>query len=156
MFAIITGSGASYPMTSLNNSRESFVFTLQVSFSSDRKNRSCISVYAAICERKETLSTDDNMAPADFKLTGKQVATPQTITRNHYALLLSEIICKILIFCWPCISIYLFNINQLDALNFLMSLFHASTCFEHMCSSSGGQNGTIQPLVSSHWNKWVV
>ena len=26
------------------------------------------------------------------------------------------------------------NINQLDALNFVMSLFHASTCFEHMCS----------------------
>ena len=43
--------------------------------------------------------------------------------------------------------IYL-NINQLDALNFIMSLFHASTCFEHMRSSSGGQNCTIQPLVS--------
>ena len=40
--------------------------------------------------------------------------------------------------------IYL-NINQLDALYF-MSLFHASTCFEHMCSSSGGQNCTMQPL----------
>ena len=26
--------------------------------------------------------------------------------------------------------IYL-NMNQLDALNFIMSLFHASTCFEH-------------------------
>ena len=26
------------------------------------------------------------------------------------------------------------NINQLDALNFIMGLFHASTCFEHMCS----------------------
>ena len=45
--------------------------------------------------------------------------------------------------------IYL-NINQLDALNFIMSLFHASTCFQHMCSSSGGQNCTIQSLVSSH------
>ena len=45
--------------------------------------------------------------------------------------------------------IYL-NINQLDALNFIMSLFHASTCFEHMCSSSGGQNCIIQPMVSSH------
>ena len=47
--------------------------------------------------------------------------------------------------------IYL-NINQLDALNFIMSLFHPSTCFEHMCSSSGGQNCTtcIQSLVSSH------
>ena len=33
-------------------------------------------------------------------------------------------------------------INQLDAQNFCftISLFHASTCFEHMCSSSGGQN----------------
>ena len=41
------------------------------------------------------------------------------------------------------------NINQLDALNF-MSLFQASTCFEHTCSSSGGQNCTIQSLVSSH------
>ena len=45
--------------------------------------------------------------------------------------------------------IYL-NINQLDARNFIMSIFHASTCFEHMCSSSGGQNCTIQSLVSSH------
>ena len=26
------------------------------------------------------------------------------------------------------------NINQLDALNFIMSLFHASTCFEHINS----------------------
>ena len=32
------------------------------------------------------------------------------------------------------------NINQLDALNFIISLFQASTCFEHMCWSSGGQN----------------
>ena len=30
---------------------------------------------------------------------------------------------------------YLFiNINQLDAVNFIISLFQASTCFEHMCS----------------------
>ena len=28
--------------------------------------------------------------------------------------------------------IYL-NINQLDAVNFIMSLFRASTCFEHKC-----------------------
>jgi len=43
-------------------------------------------------------------------------------------------------------------INQLDTQNFCfkISLFHASTCFEHMCSSSGGQNCIIQPLVSSH------
>jgi hypothetical protein len=45
--------------------------------------------------------------------------------------------------------IYL-NINQPDALNFIMSLFHASTRFEHTCLSSGGQNCTIQPLVSSN------
>ena len=45
--------------------------------------------------------------------------------------------------------IYL-NIKQLDALNFIMSLFHASTCLEHKCSSSVGQNCTIQSLVSSH------
>ena len=42
------------------------------------------------------------------------------------------------------------NINQLDALNFIISLFQASTCFEHMCSSSGGQNCIIQSLVSAH------
>jgi hypothetical protein len=47
-------------------------------------------------------------------------------------------------------SNFYLNINQLDALNFIMSLFHASTCFKHMCSSSGGQNCTVQPLVSSH------
>jgi hypothetical protein len=42
------------------------------------------------------------------------------------------------------------NINQLDALNFIISLFQASTCFEHMCSSSGEKNCIIQHLVSSH------
>ena len=45
--------------------------------------------------------------------------------------------------------IYL-NINKLNALNFIMSLLHASTCFEQTCLSSGGQNCTMQPLVSSH------
>ena len=47
-------------------------------------------------------------------------------------------------------------INQLDAQNFCftISLFHASTCFEHMCSTSGGQNCITQPLVSSHL--WVA
>jgi len=57
----------------------------------------------------------------------------------------------ILIFCWPCISIYLFiNINQLDALNFIISLFHASTCCEHMCSSSGGQKlyDTVSGIIT--------
>ena len=49
--------------------------------------------------------------------------------------------------------IHLFiNINQLDALNFIISLFQASTRFEHMCSSSGGQklyyrvSGIITPI----------
>ena len=58
-----------------------------------------------------------------------------------------------LLFCWPCISIYLFiNINRLDALNFIISLFEASTCFEHMCLSSGRQklyytvSGIITPI----------
>ena len=43
-------------------------------------------------------------------------------------------------------------INQLDAQNvcFTISLFHASTCFEQMCSSSGAQKCITQPLVSSH------
>jgi len=35
---------------------------------------------------------------------------------------------------------------------FTINLFHPSTCFEHTCSSSGGQNCITQPLVSSHWN----
>ena len=49
------------------------------------------------------------------------------------------------------INIYL-NINQFDALNFIMSTFHASTCFEHICSSSGGQN-CITPIGDRpvHW-----
>ena len=42
------------------------------------------------------------------------------------------------------------NIKQLDALNCIISLFQASTCFEHMYSSSGGQNCIILSLVSSH------
>jgi len=50
------------------------------------------------------------------------------------------------------LSIFISVINQLDEQNFCftISLFHASTCFEHMCSSSGSQNCIIQPLVSSH------
>ena len=48
-------------------------------------------------------------------------------------------------------SIFILVINQLDAQNlFYKSLFRASTCFEHICSSSGGQNCITQPLVSSH------
>ena len=42
--------------------------------------------------------------------------------------------------------------NQIDAKHFCftISLLSPSTCFEHRCSSSGGQNCIIQPLVSSH------
>ena len=40
------------------------------------------------------------------------------------------------------LGIFISVFNQLDAQNFCftISLFHASTCFEHMCSSSGDQN----------------
>jgi len=54
------------------------------------------------------------------------------------------------------LSIFMSVINQLDAQNFCftISLFHAYTCFEYMCSSSGGQNCITQPLISSHL--WVA
>ena len=50
------------------------------------------------------------------------------------------------------LSIFISVTNQIDAHNFCftISLFHASKCFEHMCSSPGGQNIITQPLVSSH------
>jgi len=50
------------------------------------------------------------------------------------------------------LSIFISVINQLDGQKFCFTirLFHASTCFEHMCSLSGGQNCITQPLVSSH------
>ena len=40
------------------------------------------------------------------------------------------------------LSIFISVINQLDAqsFSFTISIFHASTFFEHMWSSSGGQN----------------
>ena len=49
-------------------------------------------------------------------------------------------------------SIFISVINQLDTQNFgfTINLFHASTCFEHMYPSSGGQNCITQPLVSSN------
>jgi len=50
------------------------------------------------------------------------------------------------------LTVFISVINQLDAQNvcFTISLFHAPTCFEHMFSSSGGQNCITQLLVSSH------
>jgi len=54
------------------------------------------------------------------------------------------------------LSIFISVINQLDAQNFCftISLFHASTCFEHMCSSSGDHNCITQPLVIPEESKW--
>jgi len=54
------------------------------------------------------------------------------------------------------LSIFISVLNQLDAQKFwfTISLFHASTYFEHICSSSGGQNRITQPLVSSHLQMW--
>jgi len=48
-------------------------------------------------------------------------------------------------------------INPLDAQKFCftLSLFHASTCFEHMCSSSG-QNCITQPLYHHALNKLIL
>jgi len=42
-----------------------------------------------------------------------------------------------------------YNFNLLMMM-ITVSLFHASTCFEHMCSSSGSQNCIVQSLVLSH------
>jgi len=55
------------------------------------------------------------------------------------------------------LGIFFSVINQLVAQKFCftVSLFHASTCFEHMCSSSGSQNCITQPLVSSHLQFWL-
>jgi len=49
------------------------------------------------------------------------------------------------------LSIVISVINQPDAQTFCFTIssFHASTCFEHMFSSSG-QNCITQPQVSSH------
>ena len=52
-----------------------------------------------------------------------------------------------------CIYFSFININQLDALNFILSLFQASTCFEHMCLSSGGQI-VLHSLWYLHTYRW--
>ena len=51
-----------------------------------------------------------------------------------------------------CPTVFISVINQLGAQKFCftISLFHTSTCFEHMYSSSGGQNCVTQALVSSN------
>jgi len=50
------------------------------------------------------------------------------------------------------LNIFISVIKQLDAQNvcFTKSSFHVSTCFENMCSASGGQNCITQPLVTLH------
>ena len=52
------------------------------------------------------------------------------------------------------------NINQLDALNFIISLFQASTCFEHMCTKHvEAWNKLIIKFSASSWliliNKYI-
>ena len=75
---------------------------------------------------------------------------PRTRPFRRIVYKIADIKCLFLYFADRASQYIYLNINQLDALNFIMSLFHASTCFEHMCSSSGGQNCIIQHLVSSH------
>jgi len=50
------------------------------------------------------------------------------------------------------LSIFILIINQLDAQSFFDNKFHFMPLHvsSTMCSSSGGQNCIIQPLVSSH------
>jgi hypothetical protein len=52
--------------------------------------------------------------------------------------------------CWPCISIYLCNKNQLIAL-FILSLFRqsTSTCFGRICSPSSGSTLYL-------YNNWYI
>ena len=53
------------------------------------------------------------------------------------------------------LSTFISVINQLDVQNFCftITLFHASTCFEHMCSPSGSQN-CIHSLWYYHTYRW--
>ena len=44
------------------------------------------------------------------------------------------------------------NINQLDAINFIINLFQASTCFEHTCSKHvEAWNKLIIKFIASSW-----
>jgi len=73
---------------------------------------------------------------------------PSTIVWNKTACITALYFkCYILL---PCISIYLCNKNQPDAL-FILSLFRQSTsaCFGHICSPSSGG-------VLCMYNKWYV
>ena len=55
-------------------------------------------------------------------------------------LLLLLMFIQVFVYLYKHLMCLFLNINQLVALNFIMSLFHASTCFEHNCSSSEVQN----------------
>ena len=93
---------------------------------------------------------------ADFKIQGLcgRVAccAVELISSANFDVLLTVHLSIFIVLLTVHLSIFISVINQLDAQNFCftISLFHASTCFEHMCSSSGGQNCITQPLVSSH------
>ena len=76
--------------------------------------------------------------PNISKLNACSLLTKKIYIRTNLFFMLPEI---------QVLQIFYLNINQFDALNLIMSLFHASTCFEHKCSSSGGQNFTLQSLV---------
>jgi len=77
----------------------------------------------------------------------KRVTIPDAVLIQLDILKMSTIVLEtctgILTFCWPCISV----INQPDAQNlyFTISLFHASPCFEYMCSKH-----------VEAWNKLIV
>ena len=46
------------------------------------------------------------------------------------------------------------NINQLDALNFIRSLFHASTCFEHCCAHRQEAKIVLYSIWYHHTYRW--
>jgi hypothetical protein len=59
--------------------------------------------------------------------------SPKTVSFNLLPKLYFRPLCNVFIFCWPCISIHLFDDIQLDA-PFILSLFRptASTYFGHI------------------------
>ena len=113
-----------------------YIYLLQMdrllTFQPDFKNQSCAIDY--VCKRHVCYCISCLKSHA-LLMTFKNNVHP-----NFYFLLTVHL------------SIFISVINQIDAQNFCftISLFHASTCFEHMCSSSGGQNCITQPLVPSH------
>jgi len=77
--------------------------------------------------------TPAGIEPATFRFVAQHLnhcatAVPNTISKRRNFM-----------FCCPCISIYLCNKTQIDAM-FILSLFRqsTSTCFGHICSPSSG------------------